>query len=85
MAKLVKVSDSKAYRISVIRMADDKEKTTYLSIRQMYKTKKEPDEWKPGYQGITISMDIGARIIKALIAVFKDKDAKIEVIKKKEK
>lgn len=85
MAKLIRVSDTKAYRISVIRMEDDKEKTRYLSLRQMYKTKKEPDEWKPGFQGITIPMDIGSRIIKGLIAVYKDKDAKVEVIKKKEK
>lgn len=84
MAKLIKVSPTKAYRISIIRMADDKEKTKYLSIRQMYATAKDP-EYKPGYQGITIPMDIASRIIKALITVFKDKEAKVEVIQKKEK
>lgn len=86
MAKLIKISDTSAYRISIIRMADDKEKTRYLSIRKMYKTKKEPDEWKPAYQGLTIPIDITARIMKACVSVFKNRDEeKIEVITKKEK
>lgn len=84
MAVLIKVSETKAYRISLIRMADDKEKTTYLSIRQMYQTKKAP-EWKPGYQGLTIPLDLCKRIIKGMIKIYQDKEQKIEIIQKKER
>lgn len=84
MAKLIKVSDSKAYRVSLIRMEEDKEKKVYLSIRQMYRTKKEPDDWKPGYQGLTFPLDIVTRILKAVKKV-SESDDKPEVIKKKEK
>lgn len=84
MAKLIKVSDSKAYRVSLIRMADDKENTVYLSIRQLYKTKKEPDDWKPGYQGITFPLGLVGRVLKAVKKVSEGGDEP-EVIKKKEK
>ena len=86
MAKLIKVSETSAYRVSIIRMADDKDKKKFLSIRKMYKTKKEPDEWKPAYQGLTIPLDITARILRACVSVFKNRDEeKIEIIPKKEK
>lgn len=89
MAKLVVVTPSKAYRISIIQMGDnvkgDARKPKLLSIRQMYKTQKEPDIWKPGFGGITLPLDnIGKRIIRAIIAVFKDPDQKVEVIAAKE-
>ncbi len=85
MAKLVKLSANKAYRVSIIQMGrnvkGEERKPKLLSIRQMYTTKKEPDEWKPGRGGITIPMGgFGKRIIRAIIAVFKDPDQKIEVI-----
>jgi hypothetical protein len=83
---IIKVSESKAYRIQLIRMHSakgDPKNPVLLSIRQLYKTKKSP-EWKPAYQGITFPMDIAARVIKGLIKVFKDKDQEVEVIKKKE-
>ncbi len=56
--------------------ADEKhtEKEILLSVRQMYCTVKEPDKWKPGYQGITIPISIGKRIIKAMTAVLESGD-----------
>lgn len=88
MAKLIKISDTKAYRVSVIQMGKNEKgeskKPRLLSIRQMYATQKDPT-WKPAYQGITIPLDICARVIKAMIAVFKDPDQKVEVIEPKEK
>jgi hypothetical protein len=88
MSKLIKISDTKAYRISIIQMGanvkGEAKKPKLLSIRQMYATKKDPT-FKPAYQGITIPLDIGARVIKGLIAVFKDKEAKVEIILPKEK
>lgn len=89
MAKLVIVTPTKAYRISIIQMGanvkGEARKPKLLSIRQMYRTKKEPDVWKPGYGGITLPLDnIGKRIIRAIIAVFKDPDQKVEVIAAKD-
>lgn len=90
MAKLIKLSDHKAYRISIIQMGrnvkGEERKPKMLSIRQMYKTKKDPDTWKPGYGGITIPLgNFGKRIIRAIIAVFKDPEPKIEIIEIKER
>lgn len=90
MAKLIKINDTKAYRIGIIQMGKnvkgEPKKPRLLSIRQMYKTKKEPDVWKPGYAGITIPLgDIGKRILRAIVAVFKDEDPKVEVIEVKDK
>lgn len=88
MSKLVKISATKAYRVSIIQMGanvkGEPKKPRLLSIRQMYATEKDP-EYKPAYQGITIPLDICARIIKAMIAVFKDPDPQVEVIEPREK
>lgn len=88
MAKLIKISDTKAYRISVIQMGanvkGEAKKPKFLSIRQMYATKKDPT-FKHGRQGVTINMDDTQRVIKAMIAVFKDTDTKVEIIESKDK
>lgn len=88
MAKLIKISPTKAYRISIIQMGKnvkrEPKKPLLLSIRQMYATAKDP-EFKPAYQGITIPLDICSRVIKAMIAVFKDPEPKVEIIEPKKK
>lgn len=50
MAKVFRSSESVGYQIEAI----DYEGQQYISIRKVYKTKKEPDVWKMGYQGVTI-------------------------------
>jgi hypothetical protein len=88
MAKLIKISDTTAFRISVIQMGKnvkgEPKQVKRLSVRQMYCTKKDPT-WKPGYAGMTISFDIFERIVKAMNAVYNDPEQKIEIIEKKPK
>lgn len=90
MAKLIKISATKAIRISVIQMGKKVKgqpaPPKLLSIRQMYATTKDP-VFKPAYQGITLNIesDEAKRVIKAMIAVFKDPDQKVEIIEPKSK
>lgn len=72
----IKVSDSKAFNIELIRM--EKKGPVYLSIRQLYKTKKDP-EWKPGRNGLTLPIAEGEdgrsearRVLKAMAKVLKN-------------
>lgn len=84
MAKLIKVSETQAYRVGLIQMGKRKKgeeaKPVYLSIRQMYKTKKEPDRWKPGFKGITIEVSLVRRLVKAIKTVLADD--KVEIIER---
>lgn len=81
MAKLIKLSETSAVRISIVRIKSNGNKgPKMLSVRKMYCTKKAPDKWLPTKQGITLSFDICAKIIKGMIAVYKDPDQKVEVI-----
>jgi hypothetical protein len=88
MAKLIKVSETSAYHISIIQMGDNEKgkpkKPKMLSIRKMYCTQKDKT-WKPAYQGMTIPLDICARILKGMIAVYKDLDQVVEVIEPKKR
>jgi hypothetical protein len=75
---LIKVSDSKAYRIELIRM--EKKGPVFLSIRQLYKTKKNP-EWMPGRNGLTLPVAEGEdgksearRVIKGLVKALKNEE-----------
>lgn len=72
---LIKISTTKAYRIELIRM--EKKGPVFLSIRQMYQTKKDP-EWKPGRGGLTLPVPEGEarRVIKGLIKTLKNEDQK---------
>jgi len=63
MAKLIKVSETSAYRVSIIQMGDNPQKL--LSLRKMYKTKKVT-EWTPAYQGMTVPIESAARVLKAM-------------------
>lgn len=87
---LIKVSDSKAYRIELIRL--EKKGPVYLSIRQLYKTKKNP-EWMPGRNGLTLPIAEGEdgksearRVLKAMVKVLKNEAGeKPKLIERKEK
>jgi len=76
---LIKVSDSKAYRVTLMRFKHEKgekKNPVMLSIRQLYKTKKDP-EWKIGRQGVTFDFDDCKRIIKGIIKVFKSDEVEV--------
>lgn len=85
----IKISDTKAFNIELIRMEKKGQKKgpVFLSIRQMYKTKKDP-EWKPGRQGMTLPIEDGEarRVLKAMVKVLKNEDGvKPKLIERKEK
>jgi hypothetical protein len=82
---LLKISPTKAFRIELIRM--ETKGPVYLSIRQMYATKKNPD-YKPGRQGLTIPVEDGEarKVIKGLIKTLKnEKGVKPKLVERKEK
>lgn len=72
---LIKLSPTKAFRIELIRM--EKGGPVYLSIRQMYATKKD-STYKPGRQGMTLPVEDGEarRVIKGLIKTLKNDEGK---------
>ena len=59
MAKRVRVSDTKAFRIEAVQIGD----MQGISIRQMYATKKDPT-FKPGHQGILLPLDVAAKVLR---------------------
>lgn len=83
----IKISDTKAYNIELIRM--EKKGPVFLSIRQMYRTKKNP-EWMPGRNGLMLPVaedengkSEARRILKAMVKALKNEDGvKPRLIKK---
>ena len=75
----IKISKHKAFDIELIKF--DKKGPTFVNIRQMYSTQKDP-EFKPGRQGMTFSLEEiegkteARRVVKALIKVIKNEDNK---------
>ena len=81
---LLKISPTKAFRIELIRL--QKGGPVYLSVRQLFATKKDP-EYKPGRNGMTIPIEDGEarRVIKGLIKTLKNEDnKKPKLIERKE-
>jgi len=77
MAKLIKVSATKAYRMEGVEIKEVRS----VSIRQMYQTKKDPS-WKPARSGINIPIENAEKIAKYLTAIAAGDDFKeIELIK----
>jgi hypothetical protein len=75
MAKLVKVSPTKAYRIEAIQIDDNQ----MISIRQMYATKKDP-KLKPGRQGLTIPLEQAERVAKWIKQLATDPNTEFTVL-----
>ena len=71
MAKLIKISPTKAYRVEGIKIKGQ----DYISIRQMYATAKDP-KYKPAKQGITVPDEIRGRLLKSIKSIddFKELD-----------
>jgi hypothetical protein len=80
MAKIVKVSETKAYKIEAIEIEGKK----MISIRQLYQTKKDPN-WKAGRNGITIPYDeegaIPLKVIRVIKKMVEDPDLEFTKIK----
>jgi Transcriptional Coactivator p15 (PC4) len=64
MAKLIKVSPTKAYRMEGVEIKGER----YVSIRQMYATKNDP-QYKHGKQGLNIPIENAEKIAKYLKAI----------------
>jgi len=71
MAKLIKISATKALRMEGVEIADAR----FVSIRQMYATKKDPS-FKHGRQGINIPIENAEKIAKYLKALAEGDDFK---------
>jgi hypothetical protein len=80
MAKLVKVSDKKAYRIEGIQIGDQQ----MISVRQMYKTQRDPDTWKPG-RTITLDIEVAARVGKHILSMANDDNTEFVEIEVQER
>lgn len=64
MAKLIKVSDNKAYRVEAIEVSGKK----FISIRQLYQTRKAPGKWQIGRAGVSLPIEdaVSERVVKAV-------------------
>lgn len=79
--KLIEVSETSAINIEAIKMENG---TKHLSIRKMYKTKKDPD-WKPAAQGMTLQWDISEKFLKKALKLVRDPETKFKKIASKSK
>lgn len=81
MNKLLKISNTKAFQVQTVELNE----TQSISVRQMYATTKEPDDWKPSRNGILIPYDDdGKTIVKALVKCFKE-EQKFKTLELKER
>lgn len=78
--KLIELTESSAINIEAIKVGDAK----MLSIRKMYKTKKDPN-WKPARQGLTIPFDEAERVLKKALKLVRDPETKFKKIETKGK
>lgn len=80
--KLVKQTDSKATQISTFTING----VEYVNIRQMYKTKKNPNKWMPGRSvSLNIEDDFALSVLRKALKIVKDENTdypEIEVGKK---
>jgi hypothetical protein len=72
----IKISESKAYNVELIRM--EKKGPVFLSVRQLYRTKKDPN-WKPGRNGLMLPIaededgkSEARRLLKAMVRTLKN-------------
>ena len=76
----IKISKTKAFDVELIRF--EKKGPTFVNIRQMYATIKDP-EFKPGRQGMTLSLEENddgkteaGRLLRLIAKVVKNEDSK---------
>jgi hypothetical protein len=81
MAKLIKITEHKAIRMSGVILNGEK----FVGLRQMYTTKKSEGEWQHGRQGINIPIEQADKIAKYIKQIAEGDDFKeIELNKDKE-
>lgn len=80
MAKLIRVSDTKGYRIEAIEIDGNQ----MISLRQMYATKKDP-KLKPGRQGLTIPLDKAEQLARIIKKLATDPDTEFTVLEGRNK
>lgn len=61
--KFIRVGENKAFNVEGILMGEDQE--PHVSVRQMYKTKKDP-KWKPSRNGFTIPQQYAGQLARAI-------------------
>lgn len=66
----IKLTDSTCVEISIFK---DKDKGLHLNLRKFYKTKSS-DTWLPAKQGITIPIEKGVKVRKAIREVLDSPD-----------
>lgn len=76
--KLIELTESSAIHIEAIKIKDAK----MLSIRKMYKTKKDKD-WKPARQGMTLPWDEAEKVLKKALKLVRDPETKFKKIETK--
>jgi hypothetical protein len=78
--KLIELSETKAYKVEAIKMEDG---SKFLSVRQMYATKADPGNFKPGRQGMTLPWgDEGLNVLREAGKLMKDPETKFKKLKK---
>jgi len=80
MAKRIKVSDTKAYRIEAIEING----VQGISIRQMYANKAAPNEWKPTRSGMFLPLadDLAVRILRTAGKMATSPDTEFTVLER---
>ena len=73
MAKLIKLSETKAIRMEGVEINGAKS----VSIRQMYQTKKSEGKWMPARNGISIPIENAEKIAKYLKVIAAGDDFKV--------
>lgn len=62
-AKFIRVGENKGFRVEGILVGE--EQAEMVTVRQMYKTKRDPT-WKPGRNGFTIPRQYAGKLAKAI-------------------
>lgn len=80
MAIRIEVGDHKSIRIEAVEMRGQQ----YISLRQMYRTKRDPT-WKPGRQGMMLEVgeqkaNIAGRVSRVITKLLEDPDTVFRVL-----
>lgn len=74
--KLVVSNEFKAFKITGISV----EGKLMINVRQMYRTRKEPDEWKHGRQAVSIPIENVKDLVAYVEAVAAQPKSRYEVL-----
>ncbi len=80
-SKTFKISPSSGLRVEAIEYAGEE----LISIRKLFKTKKDPDNWQIGYQHVTVPAAGAAKLGEFLTALATDPDLQFTHVEPKKK